>query len=99
MSDSPPVVPAPSPAPTLTLAIALGSIAVLACGIPFVPPLAVVAVPLAAAALVMLARLIFRGTHWSPGCLTAAGVALALNGFALFLALGKHHLIDWLEGH
>jgi hypothetical protein len=66
-----------SPAAVFALAIFMGAIAVLACGVPFVPPLAIVAVPLAGVPLVLMAR----------------------DGFAFFLALGHHHLIDFLEGH
>ena len=88
-----------SPLPVLALAICLGVMAVLACGIPFIPPLAVIAVPLAGASLVMLGRVAFRRPPWTGFRLACAVAALSLNAFALYLALGRHHLIDWLEGH
>jgi Na+-driven multidrug efflux pump len=59
----------------------------------------VLAVPLAAISLLVLARTIFRGVRWSKWSFISALVVLALDGFALYLALGHHHLIDWLEGH
>lgn len=73
--------------------------AVLACGIPFIPPLAIIAVPLAGGALVLTGRVIIRSTRWTSLRAASAALALALSGLALFLALGRHHLIDWLEGH
>ena len=91
MNNSPPPPTPPSPGPSIALAVVLGVIAVLACGIPFVPPLAVVAVPLAGGSLIIMARVIRRGTRWSPGRAINAVVAVALAGFALFLDLGQHH--------
>lgn len=96
--SAPPPTP-PAPAPFIALAMVLGIIAVLACGIPFVPPLVVVAVPLASASLLLLGRVMTCGTTWTMGRAMSAALALALTGFALYLALGRHHLIDWLEGH
>jgi hypothetical protein len=49
--------------------------------------------------LLLLGRLAFRRPVWTKFRLACAAVALALNAFALYLALGRHHLIDWLEGH
>ncbi len=83
---------------TLAPSICLGVLAVLACGVPFVPPLVFVAVPLAGVGLALGARCVRRETHWSKGRVCNTVVALAFNGFALYLALGRHHLIDWLEG-
>ena len=89
----------PLPMPVIALAIFMGAIAVLACGVPFVPPLVSVAIPLAGVSLFLMARVILRSAHWTRWRALSAAVALALNGFALYLALGHHHLIDWLEGH
>lgn len=95
MPDEPPV----SPVPALNNAICLGVMAVLACGIPFIPPLAIIAVPLAGISLIMVCRVALRRPAWTPFRWACAVSALALNGLALYLALGRHHLIDWLEGH
>lgn len=84
-----------SPAPSIALTIVLDVVAVLACGIPFVPPLRVV--PLTRGSLFVLARVISRRPCWTRW--RVFSVALALAGFALDLAFGHHHLIDWLEGH
>ena len=85
--------------PSLAPSICLGVAAVLSCGVPFIPPLVFVAVPLAGVALVLVARGVRRATQWSKWRACNTLVALALNSFALYLALGRHHLIDWLEGH
>lgn len=92
--------PAPTAVrPSLAPSICLGGVAVLSCGVPFIPPLVFVAVPLAGVGLLLVARCVRRETRWSKGRVLTIVVALALNGFALYLALGRHHLIDWLEGH
>ena len=89
----------PAPAANIVLALFMGVIAVVSCGVPFVPPLAVIAVPLAGVSVVLLARMVFRGMRWTLWRAVSALIALAIDGFALYLALGRHHLIDWLEGH
>lgn len=89
----------PSTAPTVALAITFGVIAVLSCGVPFVPPLVFIAVPLAGVSLFLIGRVTLRGTRWTKGRAISAALALALDGLALYLALGHHHLIDWFEGH
>ena len=61
MNTSAPSPPPSSPVTSIALAMVLGNIAVLACGIPFVPPLAVVAVPLASASLFLLGRVLICG--------------------------------------
>ncbi|MFM8471158.1 MAG: hypothetical protein ACKODH_14555 [Limisphaerales bacterium] len=96
MSDQKPPL---CPFPILALAICLGVMAVLSCGVPFVPPLVFVAVPLAGAAHVLLGRVVLRRPTWTWFRAACAVGALALNALALYLALGRHHLIDWLEGH
>lgn len=88
-----------SSAPVVALAIFMGVIAVLACGVPFVPPLVFVAAPLALISLALLIRILWRQTDRTLPRLVGAAVGLGLDLFALYLAVGHHHLIDWLEGH
>ena len=97
-TPSPDAPEEPIPAAAVVLAAVLGVIAVLACGVPFVRPLVFVAVPLASGSFLLLVGVFFRGVRWTTGRAISALIALALDGFALFLALGHHHLIDWLEG-
>jgi hypothetical protein len=85
--------------PSLALPICLGVTAVLVCGIPFVPPLVFVAVPLAVISLVLVVRAMWRAEYRTKGRLVSAAIAVGIDLFALYLALGHHHLIDWLEGH
>jgi hypothetical protein len=97
-NDSSPT-PDASPLPWLGMAGMLGAAAVLACGIPFVPPLVFVAVPLAGLGLGAVFRVASRARGWTTFHFACEFAATALNLFAVYLALGHHHLIDWLEGH
>ncbi|HEV7406381.1 MAG TPA: hypothetical protein VGO11_25755 [Chthoniobacteraceae bacterium] len=91
--------PPPSHTLALVLAILLGAIAVGLCGIPFIPPLVWPAIVFAGGSLYVVARDLLRRGPWSWGRALGSAVALALDALALYLALGHHHLIDWLEGH
>jgi hypothetical protein len=77
----------------------LGAAAVLACGIPFVPPLVFVALPLAGLGLAVVFRVASRARGWTTFHFACAFAAAALNLFAGYLAINRHHLLDWLEGH
>ena len=83
----------------LAVALVLGGLAVLSCGIPFVPPLVIVAVPLAAGALILAGRAALRRAPWTPWRVIGLLLAVAPALLAIYLACGRHHLIDWLEGH
>jgi hypothetical protein len=84
---------------TLSVAAFFGALAVLSCGIPFVPPLPIVAVPLAVVACVIAIRSLLKPATWTLWRVVSVVVSLLPAAFALYLALGRHHLIDWLEGH
>jgi hypothetical protein len=90
-----------TPPPTLALVVAilLGAIAVCVCASPFIPPLVLPAIAFSAGSLYVIARHLFRSGRWSWGRAIGTALALALDGLALYLALGRHHLIDRLEGH
>lgn len=85
--------------PSLALPICLGVPAVLACGIPFIPPLTFVAAPLAVISLALVVRALWQVEYRTKARFVGAAIAVGIDLFALSLALGDHHLIDWLEGH
>ena len=81
------------------VSVVLGFVAVVLCGIPFVPPLVALVIPAVAGSLFAGLWSLRHGHAKSIQNLIAFGTAAALNLFALYLAFGGHHLIDWLEGH
>ena len=82
-----------------SVSVVLGFVAVVLCGIPFVPPLVALVIPSVAGSLLAGLWSLYHGHAKSIQSVIAFGTAAALNLFALYLALGGHHLIDWLEGH
>ena len=75
-------------APLVLAAVALGL-----CGIPSVPPLSVVVVPLAELSLIMLGRTMVRG-KWSLLRVIGFAAVVATASLALYHGLTHRHLID-----
>lgn len=77
----------------------LAFLGVVACGIPFVRPLVVVAIPFAAVAgAIGLGQFAWRRDFGQVALLRTA-LTIGLAGMAIYLALNDKHLIDWLEGN
>jgi hypothetical protein len=94
-----PVQPAGKPGiGALAVSVTLAVLALALCGIPFVHPSPLLVVPAAVGSLIVLVLDVIRKRVRSPGRLIAAGLAVALDLFALYLSLAGTHLIDWLEG-
>jgi hypothetical protein len=92
--------PQPNAAPSfafLASSIVLSILGLALCGIPFMPPVVVLVVPLVGISLLLLVGAFHRRAAISLPRLLAAGFATGINLFALYLALTGHHLIDWLE--
>jgi hypothetical protein len=86
----------------LTLSAAMAFVGVVSCGLPFVPPLAVVALSLGTlgsmAAITAVVLAWPRGNRVRSLVIAIGVLLIMLNGVAIWAGQLGRHLIDYFEG-